>query len=152
MSAKPQSQPKAASADTAQLCRLFDLTSARIGQLCKDGVIFKTGKNQYDLWRSVKGYITYLQNRKTNQHGLTGNADLDAERLRKMTEEADKLALANARSRGELVEVTAVKKLGEKVMVAIRSRIMQFPLSDDEKDKLLTELLSLGKMDWSRDA
>lgn len=77
--------------------------------------------------------------------------DIEAERLRKTTEEADKLALANARSRGELVEVQSVKRLGERVMVAIRSRILQFPLSDDEKDTLLTELMDLGKMDWSRE-
>jgi hypothetical protein len=38
--------PKAAQADTTQLCRLFNLTSARIGQLAKDGIIFKTDRNQ----------------------------------------------------------------------------------------------------------
>lgn len=152
MSVKPQSQQKAASADTAQLCRLFGLTAARVGQLCKDGVIFKTGKNQYDLWRSVKGYITYLQNRKTNQHGASGNADLDAERLRKTTEEADKLALANARSRGELVEIAMVKRLGQNVMVAVRNRILSMPMTDDEKDACLRELLELKNMDWNREA
>ena len=77
--------------------------------------------------------------------------DIEAERLRKTREEADKLALANARSRGELIEIQSVKKLGERVMVAIRNRILQFPITDDEKDALLTELLNLGKMDWTRD-
>lgn len=148
MSAKP----KPHEATLTELCELLNLTEARVTQLIQQGILSRLGRNRYDLWKCARAYIEYLQTKKTNQHGPTGNADLDAERLRKTTEEADKLALANARSRGELVEVAAVKKLGEKVMVAIRSRIMQFPLSDDEKDKLLTELLSLGKMDWSRDA
>jgi phage terminase Nu1 subunit (DNA packaging protein) len=49
---------------TEQLCRLFDLTSARVGQLGKDGIIFKTGRNKFDLWKSIKGYITFLQKNK----------------------------------------------------------------------------------------
>jgi phage terminase Nu1 subunit (DNA packaging protein) len=66
MSAKPKppAKPKVAEADTAQLCRLFGLTSARIGQLAKDGIIYKTGRNKYDLWRSIRGYIEFLQKSK----------------------------------------------------------------------------------------
>lgn len=78
--------------------------------------------------------------------------DIEAERLRKTREEADKLALANSRARGELVEIAAVKKLGEKVMVAIRNRILNMPLTDEEKDKCLMELMALDRIDWSRDA
>jgi phage terminase Nu1 subunit (DNA packaging protein) len=51
-------------ATTEQLCRLFDLTSARVGQLGKDGIIFKTGRNKFDLWKSIKGYIRFLQKNK----------------------------------------------------------------------------------------
>jgi hypothetical protein len=77
--------------------------------------------------------------------------DIEAERLRKTREEADKLALMNARSRGELVEIVAVKRLGEKVMVAIRNRILNMPLTDDEKDRCLGELMGLEKIDWTRE-
>lgn len=78
--------------------------------------------------------------------------DERAERIRKNRAESERIELQNSRTRGELVEVQAVKKLGERVMIAIRSRILQFPITDDEKDLLLTELHSLGKMDWSREA
>ncbi|MGA0900933.1 MAG: hypothetical protein ACO3SO_11065 [Luteolibacter sp.] len=80
MSAKKQpSAPKVAQADTTQLCRLFNLTSARIGQLAKDGIIVKTERNKYDLWRSVRGYIEFLQRSKTEgashmeRSGTTGD-------------------------------------------------------------------------------
>jgi len=63
MSAKPATA-KVTEAETTQLCRLFNLTSARIGQLAKDGIIFKTGRNKFDLWRSVRGYIEFLQKSK----------------------------------------------------------------------------------------
>lgn len=77
--------------------------------------------------------------------------DIEAEKLRKTREEADKLALHNARSRGELVEISSVKKLGEKVMIAVRNRILNMPLTDEEKDRCLTELMDLEKLDWSRE-
>jgi hypothetical protein len=35
-------------------------------------------------------------------------------------------------------------------MAGIRTRILAFPLSDDEKDKLLLDLKALGDMDWTR--
>lgn len=77
--------------------------------------------------------------------------DIEAEKLRKTREEADKLALQNARSRGELVEIASVKKLGEKIMIAIRNRILNMPLTDEEKDRCLLELMDLAKLDWSRE-
>lgn len=83
---------------------------------------------------------------------VTIGGDHEAEKLRKTTEEADRLALANARSRGETVDIAAVKKLGEKVMVALRNRILNMPLTDEEKDKCLVEVMDLGKLDWSREA
>ncbi len=64
---------------TERLCELFNLTSARIGQLAKNGIIFKTERNQYDLWRSVRGYIEFLQKSKTEgashieRSGVTGD-------------------------------------------------------------------------------
>lgn len=78
--------------------------------------------------------------------------DERAERLRKTRAESERIELQNARSRGELIEVARVTRLGQRVMIAIRNRILQFPITDDEKDALLTELLNLGKMDWTRDA
>ena len=77
--------------------------------------------------------------------------DLEAERLRKTRAEADRIELQNARSRGELVDAASVVRLGQSVMAAVRNRILAMPLTDDEKDGCLRELLSLADMDWSRE-
>jgi len=82
---------------------------------------------------------------------VSGGGDHEADRRRKTREEADRLAIANSRSRGELVEIASVKKLGERVMIALRQRIIAMPLTDEEKDRCLGEILSLGDMDWSRE-
>ncbi len=76
--------------------------------------------------------------------------DIRREQLRKTREEADKLAIANARTRGELVEIAAVKKLGEKFMIALRQRILSFPITNEEKDRCLGEIVALKDVDWSR--
>lgn len=78
--------------------------------------------------------------------------DQRAEMLRKTRAESERIELQNSRTRGELVEVQKVIRLGQKVMIAVRNRILSFPLTDEEKDTCLRELLSLREMDWTRDA
>ena len=155
---KPKAAPpssaagKAPTADLASLAKLFNLTAARLQQLAKDGVIIRAARGRYDLWPSIRNYIKFLQERRLNQweEKDENQTDLRREQLRRTKEEADKLALQNARARGELVEISAVKKLGEKVMVAMRNRILAMPLTDEEKDKCLLEILALEEIDWSR--
>ncbi len=75
--------------------------------------------------------------------------EIKKHQLRRTKEEADKLELANARTRGELVEVAKVKRLGEQVMSGIKTKILNMPLTDDEKDKCLRDLLSMKDLDYS---
>jgi hypothetical protein len=42
-----------------------------------------------------------------------------------------------------------VKRLGEQVMSGIKIKILNMPLTDDEKDKCLRDLLSLKDLDYS---
>ena len=76
--------------------------------------------------------------------------DQRAENLRKTRAESERLELQNMRTKGELVEVAAVKRLGQNVMAAVRNRILNMPLTDDEKDQCLRELLELKNTDWNR--
>lgn len=155
MARTPKKKPELV--DVGTLAKLFQITAVRVQQLAADGVVVKVARGQYDREKSVAGYVHYLQTKKANQHSAGMGADkdagdIDAERLRKTTEEADKLAIANARSRGELVEIAAVTRLGQNVLIAVRNRILNMPLTDDEKDSCLRELLELKNMDWSRPA
>jgi phage terminase Nu1 subunit (DNA packaging protein) len=84
MSDNKTSSIKVTEVETNQLCRLFNLTSARVGQLSKDGIIYKTGRNKFDLWRSVRGYIEFLQKSKHAPSGddkTTGITDTHAVEL-----------------------------------------------------------------------
>jgi phage terminase Nu1 subunit (DNA packaging protein) len=72
------------------------------------------------------------------------------ERIRKTRAEALRIEIQNQRSHGELVEVAQVRKLGAQVLSAVRNKLLSFPLTDDEKDKCLRDLLSLKDLDWSK--
>jgi len=142
---------KSPTVPVSTLAKLFNLTSVRVQQLAADGIIQKSGRGQYDLWPSVRAYIAYLQERKVNQwdSDTADPTEIKKQQLRRTKEEADKLELANARTRGELVEVSKVKRLGEQVMSGIKTKILNMPLTDDEKDKCLRDLLSLKDLDYS---
>ena len=142
---------KSPTVPVSTLAKLFNLTSVRVQQLAADGIIQKSGRGQYDLWPSVRAYIAYLQERKVNQwdSDTADPTELKKQQLRRTKEEADKLELANARTRGELVEVSKFKRLGEQVMSGIKTKILNMPLTDDEKDKCLRDLLSLKDLDYS---
>lgn len=75
--------------------------------------------------------------------------DLHGEQLRKTREEADKLALANEKERGNLVETAAVYKALEGVFVAVRQKILASSLLEEEKDELLNELRGLKDRDFT---
>lgn len=135
---------------TKSLCKLFNLTDARISQLAQQGILKKEARGRWPLYDTIHAYITYLQTRKVNQWDSDENpSDIKKEQLRRTKEEADKLELQNAKTRGELVEVAKVIQMGEKVMAAMKTKILNAPLTDKEKDAFLLELLSIRDMDFS---
>ena len=75
------------------------------------------------------------------------NGDIDAERLRKTREEADRLELENAKERGTLIEIESVYKHFEGVFIAFRARVLASNLEDFEKDEMLKDLLKLKARD-----
>lgn len=70
--------------------------------------------------------------------------DRESEELRKVREEADKVALHNAKERGALVEVEAVFRTFQGVFISMRQTILGSELSDREKDELLNNLRALS--------
>lgn len=67
--------------------------------------------------------------------------DIDGEKLRLTKEQADKLAIENAESRGTLISVEVLIPRLEKVLASARQRILSnVKLDDEEKDKLILEL------------
>lgn len=81
-------------------------------------------------------------------HNAAVGGDLAAERLRKLRAECDRLEHDIATKRREYVPAAAVKKLGEKFVVAVKNVILASPLPPEAQDRILVELAGLSKADW----
>lgn len=147
-------KPKQPTVVVGTLAKLFDLTEVRIQQLAQEGVVVKSGRGQYDLWASIRGYLKYLRDFRVNQFEATDGekSDIKKEQLRRTKEEADKIELQNAKTRGETIEVAKVEKLMQAVFSVHRTRILNFPLIEEEKHACLGDLMALQKIDWAREA
>jgi hypothetical protein len=78
--------------------------------------------------------------------------DIKREQLRRTKEEADRLAIQNARSRGELIEISEVIAMTRGFFSVLRSKVMSFSITEDERDQLLAGLQSFRDVDWSAEA
>ncbi len=118
-------QRKAGEVDTATLASLFNMTAAGIGNLAKNGIIIKTGKNTYHLARSIRGYIEHLQ--KSRSSDPKKREEMDESRLRKLQTEADLLQHKLSVQRGEFVSHESMMADGQKLGLAIRAMFQRVP-------------------------
>lgn len=121
-----------------ELCSLTGLTDRRHRQIAKDGYFAPPLRGEYERQAALRGMFRYFREAREK-----AGATLASERLRKLKEDADKVAIENERSRGNLVETEAVYGHFEGLFVALRQRILASGLSDQEKDELLKDLMGL---------
>lgn len=116
------------SADSAvragELADWLGVVERTIAEYARRGIIPRTGRGLYPLRESIRAVCTHFRE-QASQRGTT--AGLSAERERKVREEADRLALANARSRGEMVSVSAVADEWLDILRLVCSRMLAAP-------------------------
>lgn len=112
----------------AWLAATIGVTEPVVRALGRRGVIPRTPEGRYPIRASVQAYCRHLRDAAAAR-GAGGGAGsgLAAERLRQVRERADGLALANARTRGELVELATVEADWTRIMVALRARLLAVP-------------------------
>jgi len=120
---------------------LLKLSQRHVARLAKEGKLPAPQAGQMPLVQSLVAFIEYQRDSVDPQYA--------AERLRKTTEEADRIALENEKTRGNLVEVEAVYKHFEGLFIALRARILASGLTDAEQDELLSDLRGLKSRDFS---
>jgi len=115
------------------------LSGRRLRQLAKEKGLFPEPVGEhYEFLATLLGLIVHY-------HELyhAGSGELEAEQLRKLKEEADRVALENEKTRGNLVETEAVYRHFEGIFVGLRARVLASGLIDQEKDELLDDLRRL---------
>jgi len=117
-------------------------TDRWLRQLADKNYFPQPRNGEYEFLATLLGILRYYLDDLEKQSG-----SLQGQRLRKLTEEADKLALDNEKTRGGLVETEAVYKHLEGVFVALRARILASNLDDLDKDQILNDLRQLKARD-----
>lgn len=126
------------------------------GQGCpggKEGTTWKFDVAKVFTWRLERERELCAPKASMNESPEGQEAiDPEYERARKDREMADKIALQNARLRGEMIEVEEVCKMTEGFFGVLRSKVMNLPLTADEIDLCLLSLMSFREVDWTYEA
>lgn len=103
----------------AQLARLFDMSHRQINTLAEKGILGRNAEGKFDTTDSVRRYIAFCRK--------GGNSELESEKLRLTREQADKLAIQNQISQGELVPAADVERRWTAVLTLVRAAVLAVP-------------------------
>jgi phage terminase Nu1 subunit (DNA packaging protein) len=107
------------------IAKLLNLTPRRIRQLVAEGIIPRVERGKYDLIRSVRGYVKYLQERAEGR-GVEPSG-LHEERMRLLTTQAEHKELEVAALYRSLLPFDEVVAAWEQLTAAFRARCLTIP-------------------------
>jgi phage terminase Nu1 subunit (DNA packaging protein) len=111
--------------DAATLAALLGLTANRVNALAREGAIPRAGRGRFPIPDAVQAYVAWA---KANPAGRrVADADLADEKKRLAREQADKIALQNARARGDLLDAHAVRSRWGEYTTRLRSALLAVP-------------------------
>jgi len=121
---KPNPAPLGDGTTAAILGEWLNLSPARIHALAREGVIPRT-EGRFDLQAAVRAYCKHL---RAGQRGrLASNPDLNEQKVRLAKASAEKIELANAKARGEMVLVVSVEAAWASVLRDVRAAMLSIP-------------------------
>ncbi|SIN99068.1 hypothetical protein [Vannielia litorea] len=113
---------------SAELAEWLGLSTGRLNQLARDGVLPRetTGLkgHKFPLRASVRAYCEHT---RAAARSRTADPELADHKKRLAAEQADKIALQNARARGDLLDATAVRAEWLSVAADLRARLLAVP-------------------------
>jgi len=108
----------------AELGEWLGLTANRVHALARDGVLPRGDDKTYPLQASVRAYADHC---RQLAKGKATDKDLAEEKIRLAREQADKIALQNARARGDLIDSREVATAWRGVVVDLRAALLAVP-------------------------
>lgn len=113
----------------ADIAALFGIATSHVRTKARDGIMVKAGHARFDVRQSLVRYLDQLRSVAARSGPGTGAAtdEMKAEKLRLAKEQADKLEIANAAARGELVKAAEVEREWANVLRDVRSTLLAVP-------------------------
>lgn len=109
----------------SEIATFFGLVTSRVRTLARDGVMVKNGRGRFEVRKSLSNYLARLRDGAVKAGPQTD--ELKVEKLRLAKQQADKIELHNAASRGELVSSIDVEREWANVLRDIRSTLLAVP-------------------------
>lgn len=129
------------SCDLKTLSELLNLSARRLQQLAHEGVVTKLSRGQYDLARSVQGYVSYLNAQIPNKVNSEETTDVraltNASRAKLVTEKAIMAKMDRREMEKSLLEASEVKRDAATSAVNVRQAMMSLP---DSLSPLLVQM------------
>ena len=120
---KPENDAEITAADLAEI---LGVSKRAISDYVERGIIVKTGRNRFDLRKSVQLYCEHLRGIAAGRGG--DNVDtLATERARLAREQADQAAMKNAAMRKELIPAAEARQEWVSIARRIRNVVMSVP-------------------------
>lgn len=118
----PQSFPDLVTA--SELADFLGLSLARVYAFGRDGRFPRESRQQFRFRAAVRAYADYCRDLARAKET---DAALAAQKLRVATESAEKLALQNQKSRGDLIATADVERAWVSVMTDLRAAVLAIP-------------------------
>ena len=116
------SEPETVSA--GELGEWLGLTPNRVSALGRDGIIPRTDDKRFPLRSAIRAYCEHARAGAT---GRRADSELAAEKLRAAKATADKLELANAKARGDLLDGKQVANEWRSIITDLRAAVLAVP-------------------------
>ncbi len=134
-----------------KLAELLDLSARRVQQLAADDVMVKAGRGRYDLFRSVQGYVKYLNalipNKLDGGIDRAARADAENSRAHYLREKAALTELQRKEKEGLMVNKEKERRAAYSLARGLRNTIMNIPArvsvrfaAVDDADQIYREL------------
>jgi terminase small subunit / prophage DNA-packing protein len=116
-----------ADVSAADLARLWGVSDRTVRELAAAGIAVRTGRGLYAREKSTQRYCEHLRKSADQRGEPTSLEELRAAKLRLATEQADKLAIANATRRNELLEASAVEAEWSSILRSVSAGMLTVP-------------------------
>ncbi|SLN77645.1 hypothetical protein [Roseisalinus antarcticus] len=107
-----------------ELAEWLGVTANRVSALARDGVLPRNDDKTFLLRPSIRAYCEHA---RAGAMGRRADGEMAAEKIRLAREQADKIAFANARARGELMDSREVATAWRGVVVDLRAALLAVP-------------------------
>lgn len=122
---KPEKPDKLVKA--ARLGEVVGITDRAVRELGRRGIVPRHPDGTYPLRASVLAYCAWMREAAAGRGQMGPKSSLTAQRLRLVSEQADRAELANRATRGELVPAADVEAEWAAIATALRARLLALP-------------------------